>query len=298
MLIAFCCLLFFAYKVVLLWFDRNERNKKWWFGCFTAGLAFIGIGFGIYMDVVAQKALGLLIMPAGLTWVLLAGIATTLWILRHRRLAILTSMTWLLFTLAGNKYVGEALMVSLEKNIPPVDIQTIKPLQAIFVLGGGTALSSNGPAVGAAGDRLVLAARLFHAGKTPLLVCSGSGIEDLDQNRDLAEETATIWRGLGVPAANIFALPPGPTITKAEIMAYEKIIKENNWTDVGLVTSAWHMPRALKLCKKYNINPVPLGADRRGRFHKFSLYYLIPQQAGFRDVQLGLWEYLGMLVGR
>jgi hypothetical protein len=58
------------------------------------------------------------------------------------------------------------------------------------------------------------------------------------------------------------------------------------------------MPRALRLCHTYDINPIPLGADRRGRMLGLTPYYFIPQRQGFENVQIALWEYLGMLAGR
>jgi uncharacterized SAM-binding protein YcdF (DUF218 family) len=298
MIIAFCCFCYLAYKVLLLWPQRQQRNKRWWFGAATAFLALLGLVFGIITDVVAQKALALLILPAGLAWLLLLVIAGILWRLKHQGLALLTSATWLIYTLAGNVWVGTALIRGLEKSIPVVEITSLPPMQAVFVLGGGTSLSENGPAVGDSGDRLVLAASLFHAGKTPLLICTGRSIDALDFNRDLAQETATIWQGLGVPAAHIYTPSPGQTITSEEIAIIAQLIQEHEWTHVGLITSAWHMPRALRLCHTYDINPIPLGADRRGRMLGLTPYYFIPQRQGFENVQIALWEYLGMLAGR
>jgi uncharacterized SAM-binding protein YcdF (DUF218 family) len=298
MIIAFCCLLFFIYKLVLLWPLRHQRNKRWWFGLATAVLALSGIIFGLITDIVAQKALGLLLMPTGLLWILLTALAGLLWWLRHQRFALLASFIWLCYTIAGNSWVSDALILSLERQISVVDMTTIQPFQAVFVLGGGTAVSANGPSLGESGDRIIYAAQLYHAGKTPLLVCSGSGINDLSGERDLAQETSDIWRSLGVPEAHIVKLPPGLIITRDEITAYTKMVSENGWTRVGLVSSAWHLPRALRLCKRLDFQPIPLGADRKGSYENWSLYHLIPKPSHLVNTQIACWEYLGMLAGR
>ena len=298
MIIAFCCLLFFIYKLVLLWPLRQQRDKRWWFGLATAVLALSGVIFGLITDIVAQKALGLLLMPTGLLWILLTALAGLLWWMRHQRFALLASFIWCLYTLTGNKMIGDAMLLSLEKQISVVDIASMEPLQAVFVLGGGTTNSANGPSLGDSGDRVILAARIFHAGKTPLLISSGSGIKGISGDRDLAQETAVIWRSLGVPEANIFAFPPGSTITRAEITAYDKLVREHGWTRVGLVSSAWHLPRALRQCERIGFQPIPIGADRRDYFDGWSLYHVIPKASSFENVQTACWEYLGMLAGR
>jgi len=298
MIISFCCLLFFIYKLALLWPQRQQRDKRWWFGLATAVLAFSGIIFGLITDIVAQKTLGLLLMPTGLIWILISVLAALLWWVRHQRFALLASVIWFFYTLTGNSWVSDALILSLERQIPVVDIATMEPLQAVFVLGGGTSVTVNGPSLAESGDRVIYAAQIYHAGKTPLLISSGSGINELNGDRDLAQETAVIWRSLSVPEANIFTFPPGLTITRAEITAYEKLVRDHGWTHVGLVSSAWHLPRALRHCERLNFHPIPIGADRKNSAKSWSLYRLIPKASNFENVQIACWEYLGMLAGR
>ncbi len=195
--------------------------------------------------------------------------------------------------------MGDALIASLERRIPPLDLERLQPFDAVCVLGGGTEVSeADGPALSTGGDRIAVAARLWHAGKAKVLVLSGSSISGMERERDLAEESATILRGLGVDPRAIVQVPPGAVNTTQEIAAYSVAVREHGWTRVGLVSSAWHLPRALRLCKAAQLEVVPLGADRRGRFRGWSLYWLIPQEHGFDRVQRACWEYLGMIVGR
>jgi uncharacterized SAM-binding protein YcdF (DUF218 family) len=298
MIISFCCLLFFIYKLVLLWPLRQQRDKRWWFGLATAVLALSGIIFGLMTDIVAQKALGLLLMPTGFIWILISLLAGLLWWMRHQRFALLASFIWLCYTIAGNSWVSDALILSLERQIPVVDMTTMEPLQAVFLLGGGTDFSVNGPSLGDSGDRVIYAAQIYHAGKTPLLISSGSSISEISGDRDLAQDTAVIWRSLSVPEANIMTLPPGLTITRAEITAYDKLVREHGWTRVGLVSSAWHLPRALRQCERLKFHPIPIGADRRGNVQSWSLYRLIPKASNLVNAQTACWEYLGILAGR
>jgi uncharacterized SAM-binding protein YcdF (DUF218 family) len=299
MILAFCCLLFLVYRLCTLWPTRHQRTRTWWIGAVTALIAVVGIIVGVAQDIVAQKAVGLLLMPAGLAWMLLIAMTIGAWRSAARPLAVLASAALLLFTLAGNAWIGDALIGSLEQRIPPLEVERMQPFDAICVLGGGTEVSdADGPALSSGGDRIALAARLWHAGKTKVLVVSGGSISAMERERDLAQESAIILRNLGVDPRAIIQAPAGAVNTTQEIAAYGMLIREHEWKRVGLVSSAWHLPRALRLCRAAHLEVVPLGADRRGRFRGWSPYWLIPQDHGFDRMQRACWEYLGMLAGR
>lgn len=300
MLLFVCCSFFLIYRLCTLWPTRHQRTRAWWIGVVSVLVAGVGIVIGLRSDFVAQKTLGLLLMPAGLAWLLLIAVTVIAWRAAPRRaLAWLASAALLLYTVAGNGWVGNALIGSLEQRIPPVDLAHQQPFDAVCVLGGGTEMSdADGPTLASAGDRIALAARLWHAGKTKVVVVSGSSIGDMERARDLTEESTILLRGMGVDPRAITNIPSSAVNTAQEILAYQAMAKERGWTRVGLVSSAWHLPRALRLCRAANFEVVPLGADRRGRFRSWSLYWLVPQHHGFDRVQHACWEYLGMLAGR
>ncbi len=299
MILVTCCTAFLIAAAFLLWSSRQRRSRWWWSGVLAAFTAGAGIAYGLATDIVAQKALALLMMPAGLTWLLLIAVTIVAWHQAHRALAILASVTLGLYTVAGNAWIGDAVIASLEHRIPSFDLPNLQPFDAIFVLGGGSEFNAaDGPLLGTAGDRIALAARLWHAGKTRMLVTSGNSLSDMEEARDLAAETALLWRGLAVPDSAIVAVPTAAVNTTQEIAAYATLIRARGWTRVGLLSSAWHLPRALRLARTQGLTMVPLGADRRGRFRGWSPYWLIPQDHGFDRVQRACWEYLGMLKGR
>jgi uncharacterized SAM-binding protein YcdF (DUF218 family) len=299
MILVLCCAVFLIYRLCTLWPTRHERTRTWWIGAVSALVALGGIGYGLVTDIVAQKALAFLLMPAGLAWLMLIAVTVVAWIRAGRLLGLLASGALALFTMAGNAWVGDWLIGTLEQQIPALDLEGFAPCDAVFVLGGGTEVSdANGPQLSNGGDRIALAARLWHAGKAKRLVASGSSIGAMETERDLAAETAALWRGLGVAPEAIIQIPPGRVNTTQEIAAYATLIRERGWTRVGLISSAWHLPRALRLCRAQNLDLIPVGADRRGRFRSWSPIWLIPQNHGFERVQHACWEYLGMISGR
>lgn len=246
-----------------------------------------------------EKTLGLLAMPAGLLWLLLLA-AGALCLLRKQRLpALLFLLAALGYALAGNVYLGSALMARLEAGVPRVDVAAVTPFEAVCVLGGGSQQDPFGQAqANLSGDRIVLAARLWHAGKARLLVASGMSRDSLGGVRNLGEETRALWRGLGVPDTAILVVGEPCWNTRDEILADRRLQLRRGWRRVGLVSSAWHLPRAMALAKRAELDATPLGADWRGRPHPFQLQLLVPQQEGFMDVQRACWEWLGRRLGR
>ncbi len=246
-----------------------------------------------------RKTLGLLAMPAGLTWLLMLLGAALCLRRRQKGPAALLLAGALLYALAGNVWVGSALMARLEAGVPEVDVAGLAPMDAVFVLGGGSQQDPAGqPQLNLSGDRIALAARLWHAGKARVLVASGSSRDSLQGVRDLGAETRELWRGLGVPDAAIVVVDEPCWSTRDEIRADRRLQVRRGWRRVGLVSSAWHLPRALALAERQGLAAVPLGADRRGRRHPFQPQLLVPQADGFLDVQRACWEWLGRTLGR
>jgi uncharacterized SAM-binding protein YcdF (DUF218 family) len=285
-------------KAVHCWSERDQRDRDWWLGL---AAAVIGLGVGLWFlrgDLAAQKTLAYLAMPAGLIWLGLAALAVAAWRVERRRLALALGGAWFAFALAGNYWLGCWLLDLIERRVPSPVVEELAPFDAVFVLGGGTDATNDGQAeFGRAGDRVALATKLWHLRKATVLVASGSVSDELGNARDLASETAALWRGLGVPASAIVQ-QPGALITMTEIGGYQLLARERGWKRLGLVSSAWHLPRALATCRRLGLEVTPLPADHLGRGPGWSPMFLVPQGRGFDRVERACWEWLGMLIGR
>jgi uncharacterized SAM-binding protein YcdF (DUF218 family) len=237
-------------------------------------------------------------MPAGLVWLGLLALARILAQRAARPLAVAALALWLLYTLAGNVWFGSVVQTWLQRGYGTLDPFGQGRFDAVLVLGGGVEVGDDGsPTLTAAGDRVVLAVRLYRAGRTPLLLTTGpylllpGGVA-----ASSAAATALIWRQLGVPEQGIVLLE-GPRTTTDEVLALKTAVAERGWRRVGLLTSAWHLPRAMRLCRRYGVEAVPLPADAVGTPPP-RLRFLVPQQDGFQSVQTACWETLGALAGR
>ncbi|MEI6175668.1 MAG: YdcF family protein [Verrucomicrobiota bacterium] len=243
---------------------------------------------------IVKKVIGLLILPSGLVW--LGLMALTCWPGLGRLGRVLAAAVLVGYTLAGNAWLGSFLLVKLEAPY----VAMVKPLErfdAICVLGGGSAARPDGGAeLGPAGDRLIVPARLFLAGKAAHLVASGTNVTDIGGSRSLADDTAELWRELGIPEASITRLS-GPRTTKEEIRAYKELMVSRNWGRVGVCSSAWHLRRVEKICRSEGVEMIPVPADFLSAPLPWNPMYAIPQARGFQNVQKALWEYLGAVTG-
>ena len=247
---------------------------------------------------IIEKLLTALIVPAGALWA--ATFALTWWLFLHerRRQATVTLVAWCAFTLAGNVWLGQAMIAWLEDGYEPAPPDA--RFDAVMVLGGGSDITPWGtPQLGNAGDRLRVGAQLFTSGRTPLLVSSGSSIPELTQRdvRDLAAETAALWEQMGIPRIAIVQLP-GPINTSEEIAELGVLVRDRGWRRVGLVSSGSHLRRAMRLAEASGLPATPIPADVRGQLQPASLVGLVPAGGGFHSVQVACKELAAGLVRR
>lgn len=251
---------------------------------------------------IASKFIGRLLMPGGLLW--LGLIAQSLYQLRTQtRRAALPLVFLLLYTLFGNVYFGGLLLRWLEQDFVKAQyLQTPPaPFDALLILGGGSNITpkQNQPQLAYAGDRIMLPARLYHRNLAKTLVASGISMAGLDQDHDrsLGSETRQIWRDLQIPEEAIIVLD-GPRNTKEEVRAYAKLLAQKDWKRVGLVTSAWHMRRAMRLARRAELNLIPVPTDFRGSIPSPNIVGMVPSGQGLYKTTSAAWELLGALAGR
>ena len=243
---------------------------------------------------IVKKVIGLLVLPSGLVW--LGLMALVGWPGLKRSGRGLAALVLVIYTVAGNPWTGSWLLGKLEAPYAAV-AHPAGIFDAICVLGGGSSVTPNSDAqLGPAGDRLIVPARLFLSGKARHLVASGLSITDINGTRSLADDTATVWLGLGIPDSAITRLSK-PRTTSEEIRAYKELIATNSWKRVGVCTSAWHLRRVEKLCRSEGVEMLPVPADFLSAPLPWTPMYAVPQARGFQNVQKALWELLGGFAG-
>lgn len=246
---------------------------------------------------ICQKLATELVMPYALVAVGLLCLTILVWRNDQSWLRWALGGLFVLHLAGGNGLISQYLLLSLERPYQKQRTYELEPFDAIVVLGGGTDEARNGFAEsGESGDRVVVAARAYHAGLTKKIICTGDRIELISKDKmSPAEEAFEILVGLGVPDQHVHRL--GGVNTIAEMKNLKKILDPNQ--RIGLITSAWHMPRAIRLSKTQGLDFVPLPADfRTDNPITLSPFELIPDANDSADIQIAVKEYLAKLVGR
>ena len=164
---------------------------------------------------------------------------------------------------------------------------------AIVVLGGGSRASS--PDYGGGGlepeaiARAAYAIQLSRRLDLPLLFSGGKPGRDTTAESE-AESARRFWIGLGIDPGRITV--EGLSRDTAENALYTK--KTVGKGPVILVTSAWHMPRAMLAFKRQGIVAIPAPTDYTRDFGQRSFYDYLPSIKAMSICRLALHEYLGL----
>ena len=149
---------------------------------------------------------------------------------------------------------------SLEREWPAVKAEDAPQADAIVLLGGGMGANTNVypyAEMWSGADRVWHAARLYKAGKAPIIIPSGSGER---------ESAVPLLHDFGVPE-NAILVEDKARNTEENAKFVEKILKPRNTQNtrkkILLVTSAWHMRRSVLMYRKYapSLEIVPAAAD-------------------------------------
>jgi uncharacterized SAM-binding protein YcdF (DUF218 family) len=192
------------------------------------------------------------------------------------------------------------LASQIENQFPQVPIAAVPHAQAMVVLGGAVSPPMRGQTeidLKSGADRVWYAARLFHAGKAPLVLLSGGG--DLEhQAFSEARAMAVFLQDLGVPAQAI-ALEETSRNTRQNAAFSAALLKARGIEHILLVTSALHMPRALALFKAQGLQVTPAPTDFVASHDPPSdLQAWLPDAGALNGSALAMKELVGLWVGR
>ena len=251
-----------------------------------------------------EKLLTRLTSPVGVIWLGLISICVIAFRRRQKGIAMAVLVIWVWLTIAGNDTVSNWLLSNLEADYVSTIPTQMDPFDTIIILGGGCRVGPNGePETNSSGGRVVTAAQMYHAGLVKQFICGGGRISTMTRVRlNESQKAASVLISLGVPQ-DIVQLGSGEN-TSREIQDIVQRM-ESTSNRVGLITSAWHLPRAMRLAKKYGLDVIPIPADFRSPvvhdeppLFAERICGFIPKAEGLESATVAVKEYLARLVGR
>lgn len=250
------------------------------------------------MSLAFGKLLAKLAMPLSVAVFLMAAALLALVLGRRRFSAAALGAAFLGLWLCSTPALSGRLAASLESVHPPTPIAEIAPADAILLLGGATrpALPPREfPELNESADRIVYAARLFHAGKAPLIVVSSGRMPWATGLLPEAEAIAAMLEELGVPASAVVR-ENGSANTYQNCANSKRLLDARGAREVLLVTSAVHMRRAVATCRSAGIVLRAAPTDFWVAGDEAATGDLLPDVEALMVTQLALRERLGFWV--
>lgn len=206
------------------------------------------------------------------------------------------AFVWLWFW--GCNVTIRLLGLPLEKSYPPQEAKTLPTADAIIVLGGGMG-ASNGmciyPEMRIGADRAWHGARLYHADRAQYVVTTGTGSGNADR---------VLLLDLGVPEKAIIredvARNTEEHVRLVKEALQKKYPQKKGKFKVLIVTSAWHMRRALLNFEQSDFEAIPAAADHEcmlAASRPLKLSHFFPDAESFLlnsyifKEHLGYWLY-------
>lgn len=207
-------------------------------------------------------------------------------------------LLWCVFTICGTPLLGDAGFRYLESLEVAYRPGMDPPLDALMVLGGGTTAGPNRAEAADAGDRVLYAAQLYLQGNAGKLLTSGTPISPSPSATTTALQASEIWTQLGIPPTAIVQLQG--VNTYAEIQSLKRLLQRGQTgRRVGLLTSAWHLPRAMRLARAAGLPQlVPVAADHEEHVEPRPLWQWIPSADSLERLERVQRELLARLVAR
>ena len=200
------------------------------------------------------------VLPPGIFFVLFLFIAYCCKKRKQTRLAIAITFVTFIFYLASTSYVASMLIGRLEdaydppKHLPNADV--------IIVLGGGATgdtpdVTGTGTLCSIPANRLLTAVRLQKKLGIPIIVSGGQIYEDSGREADIARR---ILKELGV-SEDMILLENRSLNTTQNAEYSTNILKSRKYKQPLLVTSAFHMERAVVNFNKLGVDVIPYPCD-------------------------------------
>jgi len=230
-----------------------------------------------------------LLQPVAIIWVVLIAVCVWQLIKKEYRWALINGGLVLFMFLFGSTPLSGWLIGTLEKPYLNAMLDENATADAVVVLGGYTS-GGNEELTGIDGneafDRILTGIELIREGRADRLYMGG-GMYRSDDGRKSEHSVIGPW----IKRWDLTDVPVGSLgdsgNTYGESQAVKKLMDENGWDKIVLVTSAWHMPRAEAVFVSSGVDVFPMACD----FHSVpdSSWKFIP--SGGRLSTLGIYLY-------
>jgi uncharacterized SAM-binding protein YcdF (DUF218 family) len=233
-----------------------------------------------------SKLLAIIIYPVGLTGLLILAAMAAVWCSRRKTALVLGGLAVLFLWTFSSGPVSYFLVRSLESRYLPLDSRPA--VSAIVLLCGSR-------------ERLAGASALMEDGYAPRLVLSGGKTDWIQSfpGSEAGSQAGYLKAHYKMDAEKIFLEEKSQT-TFENAKFTRDLFTARGWSkEIILVTSAYHMPRAVAVFQKQGFTVYPAATDYHAmQQFRFRFYHLLPQARYLTESTGAIHEFAGLLAYR
>lgn len=249
------------------------------------------------MFFIASKVLWLLGSPLHL---LLFCLGLGLIRARHPLGRRLAWASFALLVVIGFAPVGALLLRPLEDRFPPPPA-SMAPPQGIIVLGGAIdeiiSTTRGQPSLNESAERITAAVALARRYPQAKLVYSGGSAALIHHEAKEAQFARQLWRDLGVPDERMI-IEDQSRNTYEDALFTQKIIPVDAGGTWILITSAFHMPRAIGVFRALGMKPIPYPVDYQTTGTSADFRPQTDAARAWLNFEIGAREWIGLAAYR
>lgn len=228
-----------------------------------------------------KKLISSLFLPPGLIIVILVIIGVFL--KGSSFLRFLALIFALFIYLISIEPIKDLLFTPLERFPTPQSVDA----DVIVVLGGGS--YDSGFMKEDTLNRVFRGYLIYKNIKKPIIVSGGGKSKVTD-----AELMAQFLKEVGIPNKDIIKEEKSKTTTENAIYV-SKICKQKGYKRIVLVTSGYHMRRAMKIFKQTGVDIIPYPADSK-KDDNYTVYSFLPKYTVFANSVKALREHIAIIL--
>ncbi|HEC06231.1 MAG TPA: YdcF family protein, partial [Thiolapillus brandeum] len=212
------------------------------------------------MGYLLTKLLPLFVYPLGLSLVLVLMALLLLWQDRKRAAKVLLAVVAVILWVSSTPRFSNWIAGTLERDYQPLSADALPNAGAIVLLGGmthGIVPGTGNADLSGEVDRLLYAASLYKAGRAPLLLLAGGNAKGYEPE---AVSMRKVLVTLGVPRKAML-LEARSRNTRQNAKYAAQILRQRGISRIILVTSAYHMGRALFEFQQQGLEEYPAATD-------------------------------------
>lgn len=225
------------------------------------------------------------LMPSGFLFILL--ITSLIFLFKRRRkktCKIILLFVTILYYLFSITPISDLILLPLERQYQPLQKEEINKANTIVLLLGGKESDFL---------RVNEVFRIYHLeiiNEKPIPKIIISGSDPLNAYKKEAEEIKNYLAELGIRSESVI-LEDESKNTKENAENVKEIVKNQPFF---LVTSAYHMPRAMEAFKKLGVYPIAAPTDFKIET-TYDVLDFFPQAINLKNSDLAIHEYLGII---